>query len=133
MAYYLLEGDRALTLFNDRMASGGASYVDIYGPPGTPTCEDGVPSYLFADGGGIAGWGCFIDGGKANLRLVQDATACKQLKVGSQQLKRPAMYVAMTGPSADIVPLNDWAVGGKGVTKTIARPKAKKSPGAVCP
>ncbi len=133
MAYYLLEGDRALTLFNDRMASGGASYVDIYGPPGTPTCEDGVPSYLFADGGGIAGWGCFVDGGKANLRLVQDATACKQLKVGGQTLKRPATYVAMTGPNANIVPLNDWALGGSGVTKTIARPKAKKSPGVVCP
>ncbi len=133
MAYYLLEGDRALKLFNDRMASGGASYVDTYGPPGTPTCEDGVPSYLFADGGGIAGLGCFVDGGKANLRLVQDATACKQLKVGSQQLKRPAMYVAMTGPNANIVPLNGWAIGGSGVTKTIARPKAKKSPGAGCP
>ncbi len=133
MAYYLLEDDRALKLFNDRMASGGASPVDIYGPPGTPTCEDGVPSYLFADGGGIGGWGCFVDGGKANLRLVQNATACKQLKVGSQQLKRPAMYVAMTGPNDKIVPLNDWALGGKGVTKTIARPKAKKSPGAICP
>ena len=133
MAYYLLEGPRAVRLFEDRMRAGGATPLETYGPPGTPSCADGAASYVYADGGGIGGLGCFVDGGRANLRLVQDATDCKQLKVGNRQLKRPAMYAALTGASRDIVPLYDWTVGGRGIIQKIDRPKAKKSPGVGCP
>lgn len=133
MAYYLLEGPRAVKLFEDRMKAGGATFLETYGPPGTPTCADGAASYIYADGGGIGGLGCFVDGGRANLRLVQDATDCKQLRVGNRQLKRPAMYAALTGASGDIVPLYDWAVSGRGIIQKIDRPRAKKSPGVGCP
>ncbi len=133
MAYYLLEGPRAVKLFEDRMRAGGATPLETYGPPGTPSCADGAATYVYADGGGIGGLGCFVDGGRANLRLVQDATECRQLRVGNRQLKRPAMYAALTGASRDIVPLYDWTVGGRGIIGKIDRPRAKKSPGVGCP
>mgnify|MGYP006987971316 CR=1 FL=1 len=111
----------------------GAPWTDTFGPPGQPSCADGEPSYVYADGGGIAAVGCYVDGGRANLRIIQDATACKQLKAGKRQLKRPVMYVAMTGDSRDIAPLFEWAQRGKGVVQTIDRPNARKATGVGCP
>lgn len=133
MAYYLLEGPRAVELFQDRMQAGGAQAFEMLGPPGQPTCEDGDPAYIYADGGGIAAIGCFIDGGRANVRIIEDATACKQLRVGKRQLKRPVMYVAMTGASGDIRPLYRWAQGGPGLISRIDRPNARKATGVGCP
>ncbi len=133
MAYYLLEAKPAVKLFEDRMKAGGATPLEIYGPPGTPTCADGSPSWFYADGGGISALGCYVDSGRSNVRIIQDATACKQLDVGNRRLKRPVMYVAMSGAGTDIVPLYDWAVRGRGVIETIDRPGARSRRASAAP
>ena len=112
MTYYLMEADQAVSLFNDRMFTAGVpAYGDIVGP-GVQLCNEGVPSSIAAGGGYIGMEGCYRESDRANLRIVEQLTACKQLKAGSTQLRRPVMHVALTGPNADIKALHAWASKG---------------------
>jgi heat shock protein HslJ len=134
MAYYLMEQKDALSLFNERMSFEGVPGIPDVAPPGTRSCADGRASYVFAGGGGVAGIGCYVADGKANVRVVQQSTACKQLRIGNKRVARPVTYVAMTGADDKIKRLYDWSMRNKpnnqvsGVFQTIPRPNAADSP-----
>jgi heat shock protein HslJ len=134
MAYYLMDKGSALKLFRRVMDDHDVEGIgDVAGPDATG-CWEGNRGYSFPGGGYIGGIGCYVDGGRANLRIAQEATSCKQLKVGGKQLKRPVMYVAMTGPDNSILRLYEWAMRDKpnnlasGVVVPIERPSGKPSP-----
>lgn len=109
MAYYLMEADPAVRLFSDRMSAAGVEMWGDIVPEGTQLCDDGVPSSTAAGGGYIGLSGCYRENGKANLRIVEQLTSCKQLKAGSEWIERPVMYVALEGPDANIKALDTWA------------------------
>lgn len=134
MAYYLMGKSGALSLFDSRMEAHGLEGTSDIEPPGTTGCWEGNPGYSFPGGGYIGGIGCYIENGRANLRIVQESTKCKQLRVGGKLLKRPVTYIAMTGPDRDIQRIYDWAMRSKpnnlasGLTVPIERPGARRSP-----
>jgi heat shock protein HslJ len=137
MGYYLMDKDDGLDLFLERMDDHGAEGIPDLPPPGTRFCSDGAPSYSFPGGGYIQGVGCYRDGGKANLRIIQDTTDCKQMKVGGTRLKRPVTYIAVEGTGSNIKKLYDWSQRSKrrtqasGLAVPIDRPNAANSPN--CP
>ena len=134
MAYYLMESGDALRLYQQRMKQAGAPQLPEFLPEGVVGCWEGEPAYDYAPGGYVGGIGCFVQDGRANLRVLEQATACRQLKVGSTTLKLPVMYAALTGSKGDIQRLYDWAMRQKdnmrvsGLTQPIERPSAKRSP-----
>jgi hypothetical protein len=134
MAYYLMDKGTAVSLYDRNMRAQGLELLDELPPPGATGCWEGNPGYGYAPGGYIGGVGCYVKDGRANLRIIQEATFCKQLKVGGRQLKRPVMYVGITGPNADIQRVYDWAMRGKpnnlisGVVVPIENPNGRPSP-----
>jgi hypothetical protein len=134
MAYYLLDDEEAVALYRDRMQAQGVELIPEFNPEGIVGCWEGGPSYGFAPGGYIGGVGCYVEDGRANLRIIQEATNCKQMRVGGTQLQRPVMYVAMTGSNQNIERLYDWAMRNKpqnlisGLVEPIPRPDSRRSP-----
>ncbi len=110
MAYYLMEHPDAIRTLR------------------TVTRANNVPKG-YTCVGGKAGWtvlssqrgaeGCFVDGGKANLRLVVPAAGCHQLNVAGTRLTKPAIYVAMESPNKRIAPLHLEAVRGTEAPYTL--------------
>lgn len=109
MAYYLMESANAVKLYNDRMNAAGVQMWGDIVPAGTQLCDEAVPSSVAAGGGYIGMEGCYRENERANLRIVEQLTPCKQLKAGDTWLKRPVMYVALEGPNANIKALHTWA------------------------
>lgn len=109
MAYYLMEAGNAVKLFNERMTSAGVQMWGDIVPEGTQLCDEGVPSSIAAGGGYIGMEGCYRESGRAQLRIVEQLTPCKQLQAGSTWIERPVMYLALEGPNADIKALHTWA------------------------
>ena len=134
MAYYLLDKAGAVKLYDKHMKGQGLEPTGELPGPDATGCWEGNPGYGFAPGGYVGGIGCYVKDGQANLRIIHQATDCKQLKVGTKQLKRPVMYVALDGPDDDILSLYEWALRGKdnleisGLVEDIARPVGKSSP-----
>lgn len=123
MAYYLLEGDDARAVFDERMREHKV-------PEGfSQKCRRGKPAYEYATGG-LDADGCYIDdNGRANLRSISWITNCRVLRAGSVLLKEPSLYVAVLGEDADIARLSDWSE--QGLSRPIERPDAAFSP--ACP
>ena len=109
MAHYLMEAANAAKLYNDRMTNQGVEMWGDIVPPGTQLCDEAVPSSIAAGGGYIGMEGCYRESGRAQLRIVEQLTPCKQLRAGSTWIERPVMYVALEGPNADIKALHTWA------------------------
>ena len=121
LAYYLMPFKQARRTFN--------TVMDRNGVPQRDACYDGRPSRgLFVP---LTGHGCFVDGGRANVRLIDWAAGCHQLTVGGTQVQQPAIYVAMEGKDRRIAPLfrSLIAEGGWRVTLPIPHGSQPLSPG----
>lgn len=129
--YFLMDGVDAAAAFQDSMeAFGVAEPVS-----NSKTCQQGFKSQRVYVGGGWQADGCFKESSKAQLRFVDNATECRQLKVGDRRLKAPAIYMALHGAGQNIAPVWAWATKGlddgsttmTSITKPIQRPKEKVS------
>lgn len=131
--YFLMEGRAAANAFTATM--------DEHGVPeatgADDTCAAGRRSQQILDGGGFQAEGCYRSGGKAALRFVDNATACRQLPVGEgRRLRNPALYMAVTGTGNDIARLHAWAGGTDDAALTrlsrhIERDGQPRSPGCI--
>jgi hypothetical protein len=130
-----MEGNDAASAFADTMAT--YSVPDAGATSGS--CEDGVKSQRYAVGSGWQAEGCFKSGGKAEVHFVDNATVCKQLKVGDSRLRNPSFYMALQGTGSDIARVYAWATKGRSgdspqltsLTQPIRRPNERLSPS--CP
>ena len=130
MAYYLMDGPDASKVFEKRMTENGVKDTG-------KRCSTGQKTMTYWIGGGVTTEGCYRnDSGKANLRFLEPANGCKQVKVDGSWIKRPTIYIAVLGPDGDITELADWATDGgtanpSVLTKAIKQPDAPGSP--ACP
>jgi heat shock protein HslJ len=133
--YHLMEGDDAAAAF-------GATMQTFNVPEAlseTETCEFGVKSQRVWIGNGWQSEGCYRAANRAELRFVDNATACKQLKVGQKRLQSPAIYMALQGSSGDVKGAHAWATRDltdastqiTSITQPIERPGERVSPS--CP
>lgn len=102
MAYYLMENQDAQATMQRVTRANNATRRG--------NCQRGRTGYRPA--GGFLSWSeaCFVRNGKANLRLIDTASACHQLDVAGTQMRRPTIYVAMEGVNNKIVPLTRYIV-----------------------
>jgi heat shock protein HslJ len=133
--YHLMEGEDAAAEFTDTM--------DTFNVPQASseetTCEFGVKSQQIWVGGGWQSEGCYRTAGRAEIRFVDNATECKQLKVGDKRLRSPAFYIALQGSGGDVAAAHAWATRNLGaadsqvtsIVQRIKRPGERLSPS--CP
>ena len=122
LAYYLMPYAAAKRTFN--------TVMNDHGVPQRHRCPDGMASRgLLAPS---SGEGCFVDGGRANVRLIEMAANCHQLTVGSRQLAEPVIYVAIESAGDGIAPLFGWAKDSQGSTVTRAIPHAGQPVSPAC-
>ncbi len=112
MAYYLMPYKQARRTFNTVMARN-----DV--PQGNG-CRSGKPGKVLTPP--LFGEGCFVSGGRANVRLIDWAAGCHQLNVGGTQVAQPAIYVAIEGKNRRIAPLINSLLGEGGYTVTSPIP-----------
>lgn len=133
--YYLLEGSDAAAVFQDTMET-----FNVLEPTSeSATCATGDKSQRIFIGRGWQSEGCYRTAGKAELRFVDNATDCRQLKVGGKRLQSPALYIALQGTDGDIARVHEWATRAAGsgstqltsITQPIERPGERLSPS--CP
>lgn len=134
MQYYLMDGPDAASVFGGAMSS--RNVPESNGP--NNTCKSGKRSWRALLGGGWQSEGCDREpGNKVFVQFVDNATNCRQLKVGGKQLKSPAFLVQLQGDHNDIARTYQWATKStpngqiQSVAQHIPRPKAKLSPS--CP
>lgn len=124
LAYYLMSGNAATNVFKQRMSDNGVK-------GGSGQCRNGRAA-ISEDVPGPGALGCYLNtDGRANLRIVEPASGCDQLKVGARTLKIPAIYVAVLGNDGDIRKLARWAespLGQDGLVTSITRPNMPLSP-----
>jgi len=133
--YHLMEGEDAALAFQDTMRT--FNVPDAVSD--TETCEFGVKSQRVWIGNGWQSEGCYRTANRAELRFVDNATACKQLKVGQKRLQSPAVYIALQGSSGDVKGAHAWATRNltdastqiTSITQPIERPGERVSPS--CP
>ena len=133
--YHLMEGEDAAVAFQDTM--GTFNVPDAVSD--TETCAFGVKSQRVWIGNGWQSEGCYRTANRAELRFVDNATACKQLKVGQKRLQSPAVYIALQGSSGDVKGAHAWATRNltdastqiTSITQPIERPGERVSPS--CP
>ena len=121
MAYYLLEYDNAKRTFQKVMNGNSV--------PNRLRCDRGRSGRALLHP--LAAEGCFVDGGRANVRIMYMATSCKQLDAGSTHLVSPVIYVAAEAPNNDIKTLYDWTRApnrASSVTGTIPAPGQPTTP-----
>jgi hypothetical protein len=103
--YYLLEGNAAATAF--------ATTMDTFNVPEAvatdQTCEQGVKSQRQWVGNGWQADGCYRTNSRAELRFIDNATACKKLKVGGKTMASPTVYIALQGTTNDVAAVYAWA------------------------
>lgn len=128
VSYYLMESGAASRVWESRM--------DEYGvTDSSGRCWNGQKDKQYYTPGPNAD-GCYRDeGGRANLRYVAAATACKQLVAGDTRLVRPTLYIAVLGNDGDLRKLTRWAApqdaGPETLNQMIRRPDERHSP--TCP
>lgn len=126
--YYLLEGSDAAAVFQDTMETFNVPEATSE----SATCATGDKSQRIFIGSGWQSEGCYRTAGKAELRFVDNATDCRQLKVGGKRLKSPALYIALQGaptatsPASTNGPRARWAVA-----RRSSRPSPSPSSGPV--
>lgn len=133
--YYLMEGDDAAAAFQDTMLTFNVTEA----VSDTETCEFGVKSQRVWIGRGWQSEGCYRTNGRAELRFVDNATDCRQLKVGDKRIKNPAFLLALQGSTGDVAGVHDWATRNltddsaqvTSISQPIERPGERLSPG--CP
>jgi hypothetical protein len=133
--YHLMEGDDAAAAFRATM--------DTFNVPQASseegTCESGVKSQQVFVGSGWQSVGCYRTSGRAEVRFVDNATDCRQLRVGQKRLKSPTVYLALQGTSGDVAAVHAWATRNlsasssqlTSITQPIERPNEPLSPS--CP
>ncbi len=123
MAYYLMDGPDASKVFEQRMDQNGVT-------DSGKRCSEGQKSMTYWIGGGVTTEGCYRNAaGKANLRFLEPANGCRQVKVDGRWVKRPTIYIAVLGPDSNLTKLADWATAG-GTANPSVLAKAIKQPGA---
>lgn len=133
--YYLLEGSDAAAAFQDTMETFNVPEA----ASASETCASSVKSQRIFIGRGWQSEGCYRTGGQAELRFVDNATDCTQLKVGSKRLKSPALYIALQGADRDVARVHQWATRSldassgqlTSISQPIQRPGERPSP--TCP
>jgi heat shock protein HslJ len=133
--YHLMEGEDAAAAFQDTMRTFNVPEA----VSDTATCEFGVKSQRVWIGNGWQSEGCYRTASRAELRFVDNATACRQLKVGQKRLGSPAIYIALQGSSGDVEGAHAWATRNltdastqiTSITQPIERPGERVSPS--CP
>jgi heat shock protein HslJ len=121
MAYYLMEYDNAKRTFQKVMNGNSV--------PNRLRCDRGRSGRALLHP--LAAEGCFVDGGRANVRIMYMATSCKQLDAGGTHLVSPVIYVAAEAPNNDIKTLYDWTRApnrASSVTGTIPAPGQPTTP-----
>ena len=103
VAYYLMDYPDAertfLSVMNRNRVPG----------PGRRDCSFGRPTQMLLSPYNATG--CFVDGGKANVRVVTWAHRfCRQLDVAGTRLREPVIYVALESGRNRIAPLWDFAL-----------------------
>ena len=124
MAYYLMRGNAAETVFQQRMDDNGVK-------KGGPQCWNGQPAVQIGTGN-LGMEGCYVnDDGRANFRIATAAAGCNQVKVDGKWIKKPAVYVAVLGHDDDLAKLTRWVkpkrIGRDRITQPIKRPNAPGS------
>jgi len=133
--YHLMEGEDAAKVFGDTMTTFNVPKATAE----SETCENGTKSQRVWVGNGWEADGCYRAGGRAEIHFVDNATDCKQLKVGGKRIKSPALYIAVQGSDTDVARVHEWATRGithasprvTSISQTIERPNEKDSPS--CP
>jgi heat shock protein HslJ len=133
--YYLLDGEDAATAFSSTMSTFNVPEA----VSDTQTCEFGVKSQRVFLGNGWQSEGCYRTGGHAELRFVDNATDCRQLRVNQRRLESPALYMALQGATGDVEAVHAWATRNLAdgssqvttITQPIERPGQARSP--ICP
>ncbi len=97
-AYYLMEWQDAVTTMKSVASTNGA--------PNRPggACFANRTGWLDL-GPSVGAEACWIDGGRANYRLITRAAGCKQLDVAGTRLTEPAIYLAMEARDRKLEPL----------------------------
>jgi hypothetical protein len=82
------------------------SVASANGAPNRPrgACFSNKPGWLDL-GPSVGAEACWIDGGRANYRLITRAAGCKQLDVAGTRLTEPAIYLAMEARNRQLEPL----------------------------
>lgn len=96
-AYYLMEWRDAVSTLRSVASSKGV-------PNRLPRCHNQKAGWIHY-GTNLGAEACWSENGKANYRLITNATGCKQLNVAGTQLKQPAIYLAMEGVSDKMEPV----------------------------
>jgi heat shock protein HslJ len=133
--YYLLDGEDAATAFSSTMTTFNVPEA----ASATQTCESGIKSQRVFLGSGWQSEGCFRTGGHAEVRFVDNATDCRQIRVNQRRLESPAIYMALQGTSGDVEAVHAWATRNldetsnriTSITQFIERPGQARSP--ICP
>lgn len=133
--YYLMEGEDAAIAFQDTMTTFNVPEAVSE----TQTCASGVKSQRVWIGNGWQSEGCYRTNERAELRFVDNATECRQLKVGQKRIQSPALYIALQGSSGDVEGVHAWATRNvtdassqiTSITQPIERPRERVSPS--CP
>lgn len=129
MAYFLLNGGAAERVFEQRRKAAGVNK--------SRRCASGRPGVTYWIGGMPTSELCYRNADRrANLRFLEPATSCRQLKVGGRTLKTPTVYVAVLGRGWNIEKLARWATdGGRArpsvLVRTVNQPGSLPSP--ACP
>jgi hypothetical protein len=129
MAYYLLDGGPADRVFEKRRKDAGVNKGR--------RCVSGKPGVSYWIGGMPTSELCYRNKDRrANLRFLEPATRCRQLKVAGKTLKTPTVYIAVLGRDRNIAKLARWATDGgharpSVLTRTIKQPGSRISP--ACP
>lgn len=102
MAYYLMPGRAAQSVWQDRMDAYEVKYRER-------ACPKGRSGFtLFT--GGIQAAGCYVnEDGRANLRYLHEPWECAALEVGGSRVASPVMYIAVLGTDDDLATLTRWA------------------------
>ena len=135
LVYYLMEGEDAAAAFADDMATFNVPEASS----ASATCATGTKSQRRYVGGGWQAEGCYRTGGRAEVRFVDNATDCRQLRAAGQRMLNPAIYMTLQGSDGDVAGVHQWATRSVGsaspqitsITQLIERPNAPVSPG--CP
>jgi heat shock protein HslJ len=133
--YHLMEGEDAAIAFRDTMTTFNVPEAASE----TGTCEFGVKSQRVWIGNGWQSEGCWRANERAELRFVDNATECRQLKVGQKRIESPALYIALQGSSGDVEGVHAWATRNvtdassqiTSISQPIERPRERVSPS--CP
>ena len=129
MAYYLLNGGAAERVFEERRSDAGVTR--------SRRCTSGKPGVTYWIGGMPTSELCYRNADRrANLRFLEPATRCRQLKVAGRTLKVPTIYVAVLGRDRNIEKLARWAsddgrAGPSVLTRKINQKGSRPSP--ACP